>query len=501
MSRTRIVKGKYTKIIGENYNVSAEGNISYNAMNEVRDNGIDKGVFYGNYEKLGSEVSDDFDIRFSLRKDKTYTTVVPFGILHYSGNYENSNFVFDYSLMLGNIDSLEFKVLNEDGTTLYAITSLPEVVVSARRLSLLAEDLVKNKPQYNPLKPVITWDWKSIFDPYNTVSSDYTKIGSYVIFWDGFDNNDVYDSAKFNNKKLKAVIKAKKKGIEKTAEVEFTTKYKEVDWVDVKIDRKNKKIETTLRVNLKDGGENGLKCDTISNSFEPSMIETKCPWDEIPSSAINSSQPIIKTRTKNFSDLEKLAIDGLNYHWGRNSNHSVAKDVKIIGESYEVYIDAVNTESNSMDDISLIYNTNGSWMRSGNPGSATGNPISWVGNLISREAICYNVGYIYEYHYKNKWSYQTEILEDKEFEFTSAHEIGHEILKSYGGTTYSYGHKGSVNVVTQNMKDDSPPYPSGGEIDIMPYYPSSPPPSMYNRYVAAEKDVLSLIWLTKIKIN
>lgn len=80
-------------------------------------------------------------------------------------------------------------------------------------------------------------------------------------------------------------------------------------------------------------------------------------------------------------------------------------------------------------------------------------------------------------------------------------EIGHEILKSYGGTTYSYGHKGSVNVVTQNMKDDSPPYPSGGEIDIMPYYPSSPPPSMYNRYVAAEKDVLSLIWLTKIKIN
>lgn len=90
MSRTRIVKGKYTKIVGENYNVSAEGNISYNAMNEVRDNGIDKGVFYGEYEKLGSDVNDDFNISFSLRKDKTYTTLVPFGILDYSGNYENS---------------------------------------------------------------------------------------------------------------------------------------------------------------------------------------------------------------------------------------------------------------------------------------------------------------------------------------------------------------------------------------------------------------------------
>lgn len=80
-------------------------------------------------------------------------------------------------------------------------------------------------------------------------------------------------------------------------------------------------------------------------------------------------------------------------------------------------------------------------------------------------------------------------------------EIGHEILKSYGRTLYSYGHKGSVNVVTQNMKDSALSYPPNGEIDIMPYYPVDPPISSFNQYAAAQKDVLSLIWLTKLKIK
>ena len=175
-----------------------------------------------------------------------------------------------------------------------------------------------------------------------------------------------------------------------------------------------------------------------------------------------------------------------------------AKGININSESYEVFMTSVNTEDNAMDDVDFVYNTNRSWMRSGNPGTATGNPISWVGNLISREAICYNVGYI---KYADKWEYQQESDENLEFKFTSAHEVGHEILKSYGGTAYSYGHKESVNVVTQSMKENAPEFPSSGEIDIMPYYPNDPQISMYNRYTAAEKDVLSLIWLSKLEIK
>lgn len=94
-----------------------------------------------------------------------------------------------------------------------------------------------------------------------------------------------------------------------------------------------------------------------------------------------------------------------------------------------------------------------------------------------------------------------ETNEEIDFKFTSAHEIGHEILKKFEGTIYSYGHKGSVNSVTQNMKNDAPEYPIDSEIDIMPYYPQSPRPPLFKNYAAAEKDVLGLIWLTKIEIR
>lgn len=77
--------------------------------------GTGQGVVYGNFERKGSTVNEDFELSFSLKKDGGYSTVVPFGILDFEGKYENANFVFSYSLMLSNIDSLKFKVLNETG--------------------------------------------------------------------------------------------------------------------------------------------------------------------------------------------------------------------------------------------------------------------------------------------------------------------------------------------------------------------------------------------------
>ncbi|MFL0139445.1 hypothetical protein V2647_08550, partial [Tenacibaculum maritimum] len=66
------------------------------------------------------------------------------------------------------------------------------------------------------------------------------------------------------------------------------------------------------------------------------------------------------------------------------------------------------------------------------------------------------------------------------------------VLKAYGGTFYSYGHKGSVNTITQNKKSNAPKFPLEGEIDIMPYYTDNPPLFDYNRFIAHEKDILSL---------
>ncbi|MFL0078363.1 hypothetical protein [Tenacibaculum maritimum] len=84
---------------------------------------------------------------------------------------------------------------------------------------------------------------------------------------------------------------------------------------------------------------------------------------------------------------------------------------------------------------------------------------------------------------------------------TSAHEIGHTILKACGGTFYSYGRKGSVNTITQSESSNAKAYPKNGEMDIMPYYTDNPPLFDYNRFIAHEKDILSLLRLTKVELK
>jgi hypothetical protein len=494
MSRTRIVKGKYIKTVAGNYNISAEGNISSSAGGQVQEKGDARGVSYGIFERLGNDLNEDFEISFSLKKDGDYSTLVPFGILDFKGDYENANFAFNYSLMLGNIDSLEFKILNEDGSTLFQITNLPEIVVTAKRISKLSEDIKNQKPEYDFSNPIKVWDWKSVFNNHNTPSSDYTKIGSYVIFWDGFDNNNIYDSSKFNNKKLKAVITASKNGKEKSKEVEFYTRYSEVEWVDVKIDKNNKKIDTTLRVNLKDGGEEGLKCSShLSGARDETHWVESCPWDKIPKTSLISGKPPIKTRTRSFADLEKLAIDGINKHWSRIGKSTLT----IEANEYNLNTSSINTEAESLNPLDLIYNTNGDWGRSGNAG------------VLGK--IYYNVGYCnfldwYQPSFVNEWGYLDTIKNkvDEDFMYTSAHELGHTILRAYGGMWYSFTHDDSSEIwQTPNGKKSYPNEKNAGEINLMHYFKDDPYQSKYdfNLIVASEKDVLSLIWLTKLKIN
>ncbi|GAA0871115.1 hypothetical protein GCM10009117_02600 [Gangjinia marincola] len=325
--------------------------------------------------------------------------------------------------------------------------------------------------------------------------------GEHFWKWDGFDSDGILDTAKLTNASslnFYATVKDSDGNVDRSS-TDFKANYEEVDWVDVKINRNSKRIDVSLRVNLKDGGANGTECKEQLVAPDP-IILRDCPWDKIPAKDLINGKPPLKEPNRSFTELENLALDGLSYHWGRNKNHTEAKNVVIGEDIYEVFINAVNTKKNAMDDVSLIFNTNNNWMRSGNPGTVD-DPISFIGNIVSREAICYNVGYIYEYFFKDSWDYQNNISEDIEFKYTSSHEIGHTILKAYGGTFYSYGHKGSVNTVTQSENSNAKKYPVKGEIDIMPYYKNTVPQNEYKRFCAAEKDVLGLIWLTKLELN
>lgn len=438
----------------------------------------------------------DFDIKISLCKDG-YSTVVPMGILDFENNYENAFFAFEYTLSSNDIDQLTLEIIDENDKFIYGENYVPEIIISASKKENVRTSLEKGLKEFlkREGKPSRIWKWMEVYRDFNISKNDYTKPGHYILFWNGFDGEGIYDSSIFDKKTFRARLTGTKGEKKKTAEVSFRTEYAEVNWVDVRIDQNNKRIDTTLRVDLKDGGAEGLSPQEQSNIYEPAYTQTIYPWDKIPQSDIEEEQKEpIKERTRSFQDLERLVLEGISYHWGRNRNHAVAKNVEINSEKYEVFVNPINTQNKAMDDVSLIYNTNNDWMRSGNPGTVTG-VISAIGNLFSRQAVCYNVGYIKD---SNGWEYVSEKHEDVIFKLTAAHEIGHEILKAFGDVYYSYGHKGTVNTVTQEIKDGTPEYPSTGEIDLMKYYQN-----YYDipRTIASETDVLGLLWLTKINVK
>lgn len=60
--------------------------------------------------------------------------------------------------------------------------------------------------------------------------------------------------------------------------------------------------------------------------------------------------------------------------------------------------------------------------------------------------------------------------------------------------------KGSVNTVTQKENNTSIKFPLSGEIGLMPYYKNWMPFFERSRIIAAENDVVGLLWLTKIHV-
>ena len=430
----------------------------------------------------------DFDIKIKVIKD----SFVPLGIVDFEGNQENKVIKFEMKISGKGVNRWHLQI-KSNGNLIKDIYSSSQEI---EPVPLIGKAKKTNKKEETEIVE-IKRSWEA---------------GIYLLDWNGFDNNNVYDSSILTSPYgLEISIMGQAEQVRKYHTDSVQMKYSQVNWVDVRIDQNNKRIDTTLRVNLKDGGAEGLNCSSktvrksdyeeaaqrmgVQTPIEEDFTLTFCDWDKIPQSDIEEEQKEpIKERTRSFQDLERLVLEGISYHWGRNRNHAVAKNVEINSEKYEVFVNPINTQSKAMDDISLIYNTNNDWMRSGNSGTVTG-IISAIGNLVSREAVCYNVGYIKD---SNQWRYRYEQYEDVNFKLTAAHEIGHEILKAFGDVYYSYGHKDTVNTVTQKIKDGIPKYPSTGEIDLMKYYQN-----YYDipRTIASKTDVLGLLWLTKIKIK
>lgn len=75
---------------------------------------------------------------------------------------------------------------------------------------------------------------------------------------------------------------------------------------------------------------------------------------------------------------------------------------------------------------------------------------------------------------------------------------------AYGGDVLSYSHKGTSGTITQDIKPISNggvSFSNHGEIDLMKYYNGRRPNSYFSRVKATEKDVKSLLWLTRVKFE
>lgn len=502
MAKGSIIKtsgGHMTETAKSDYTMYAD-KIQSNAARKIIEYSND-GIIYGEPLSPPIKVATDFDIKIEfLKKEKTF---LPLGILDYKGKSDNKLLYFKVIITGKGVQQWQLSIKKEDKIIYIGYSATFEL----KTVEIKGESKRKDEDK----KKSTTEEINSRFWP----------AGEYEIIWDGFDNEGIYNSKLLTDDgNFTAVIQGQANYRSKYAVTDpFSFNYAEVQWVDLMINKINKRIDVTLRVELEDGGSKGIEPIKMGGMADPNR--TINPWDYVPAEtiAIEKKEPY-KGTIRSFEELKKLTLFGLTAYWSRNQNKKIYthtdENIKINNEPYNVFVNAIDTKKNALNSVDLVFNTNGDWDRSGNPG------------ILAK--LSYNAGYI---KYSNGWGYQEPANEDMDFSFTAAHEIGHPILQAYRGYGYSWQHKGSSYLVPQDTKPtpdestiskawkdathmDQYPYISGeyypesGEIDLMKYYKQKinkttgrPEPVLlkYQRSVAAQEDVLGLLWLTKLEIK
>ena len=373
-------------------------------------------------------------------------TFVPLGIRSYDGSYESKYIIIPYTISGSNAKKLTIQIRN-GSTELY----------------------------------------KQEFTAPSSLS-----VGKHYWSWDGFDNEGILDTEILTKGNLNCKITAvSQKGNVFTKFKDLKFSYKQVNWVDVRIDRPNKIIQATVRINLRDGGAVGIKPYNeivFEGTFGEKVITLKeeRPWEAIPKNTLNVYRhPIIKKQLLSFEKLRDLALQGVERYWSRQSSNQEGKNVKIGDDFYQVIVRAI-PHKEGMVAPKIIFFTN-------KKEDNSNRSHNW---FASRE-LYYKVGYIQKSN--GIWEYIIEKNATEEFQETAAHEIGHKLLEDYGGLKYSYKHKGTSTLLQDPIKNT--PYPQKGEIDLMKYsddkyYPSG----YYQRTVLSEEDLKGLLWLTKMNI-
>ena len=95
---------------------------------------------------------------------------------------------------------------------------------------------------------------------------------------------------------------------------------------------------------------------------------------------------------------------------------------------------------------------------------------------------------------------------DVEYLHTSAHELGHVLLKHAYGRKHSWEHQGTTGFAKQDPLPDAPLLPantSATEVELMWYYKKwvTGQKSYYNDGIASKSDIRGAIWLATLSFS
>jgi hypothetical protein len=295
--------------------------------------------------------------------------------------------------------------------------------------------------------------------PKNGASADWQ--------WDGYSNAGVLDTRQLKSQRLKIRLTATLGGKSLTQEIRLhNNNERKIDWVDAKIDRIAKTVEITVRPSFSDGGVTG---EAVIPGGNGTTTLTPVP----------------------YSKLLNLAKNGIEKYWSRDGSRSIAVAAPLnSGTPASTISPVVTTAKNGVFKVSVKADVNIE------PKAATFRLIERLGNadvppwerstsLNGAEKVFHYLGLLPN--------------PDDEFEKNAAHEFGHLIMNAYGAN--SLVHKGTSTAA--QFVVPNPLVDKYGEVDVMHYF-SEYGVSQANRLsrtIAAEDDVMGLIWINRIYFN
>lgn len=282
--------------------------------------------------------------------------------------------------------------------------------------------------------------------------------------WDGYSMAGLLDTQVLKSPNLCIRLTAHKGGQQQIAELRLDNSAEEVDWVDARIDRNAKTVELTVRPSFSDGGIKGK-----NSALTP----------------------------KSYADLEALAKQGIEHYWSRDGSRTlgVAAPINTAKGIYKVSVKAaVNVEPKAKN-FPLTENLT--------PDGGRATSFSIFKNIHHNHGYWF---YILAAFPPLSRQLETVSRARQDFMQTTAHEFGHLILNEYGGGLipgYSWKHK-DTSTLWQTPESNHDLHKTG-EVDLMHYFTDDisrlPDQDKWDRTAAAEQDVKSLIWLSRVKID